>query len=412
MSLLPFSGPKSGGGGMAIGGSVTSGTAGSVLYINGSGNLAQDNSNLYWDGTNHRLGIGTSTFSTSNKLLVGAYYTATATAMMQISTTTNLTRGLVIQGAVGQARNLLEWQKSDGTVYGYVNETGGAKVATLGINADPITQAQLIIAAGGLQAFIVSGVDSIGSATHFGIQTGSGALGAGNTEYWNSYKDGNGWVFNSTSHGTGTTRSMRFIMDDAGNPLLYLDPSRKVGILTSSFGTNSLLAIGNYNIADNLANVMITTSASTNKALVIQGSTSQTANIFETQSVSGVVMTYINPSGSLGVRQGATSSTAYLHIAAGSATASTAPIKLTSGTNLTTGETGAIEYNGTNLFFTRTGTTREAVLVGNDAASAPSTTPTPVFSSFYGGNTKVLGDPNSWASVVINGTTYKIALYT
>lgn len=53
--------------------------------------------------------------------------------------------------------------------------------------------------------------------------------------------------------------------------------------------------------------------------------------------------------------------TAYLHIAAGVAAASGAPLKLTSGTNLTTAENGAFEYNGTNLFFTRTGAVRERV---------------------------------------------------
>jgi len=58
---------------------------------------------------------------------------------------------------------------------------------------------------------------------------------------------------------------------------------------------------------------------------------------------------------------GLTAPTAVLHLKAGTATASTAPLKFTSGTNLTTAEAGAMEYNGTNLFFTRTGTTRETV---------------------------------------------------
>ncbi|NTW15803.1 MAG: hypothetical protein HGA38_05610, partial [Candidatus Moranbacteria bacterium] len=49
----------SGTGGMSIGGSITSGTSGSVLYVNGSNQLAQDNSNFFWDATNKRLGLGT-----------------------------------------------------------------------------------------------------------------------------------------------------------------------------------------------------------------------------------------------------------------------------------------------------------------------------------------------------------------
>ena len=49
---------------------------------------------------------------------------------------------------------------------------------------------------------------------------------------------------------------------------------------------------------------------------------------------------------------GVTSPTANLHIKAGTATASTAPIKLTTGTVLTTPEAGAIEYTNPVLYFT------------------------------------------------------------
>lgn len=48
-----------GGGSIAIGDTITSATAGSVLFAGASGVLAQDNSNLFWDDTNNRLGIGT-----------------------------------------------------------------------------------------------------------------------------------------------------------------------------------------------------------------------------------------------------------------------------------------------------------------------------------------------------------------
>jgi hypothetical protein len=106
------------------------------------------------------------------------------------------------------------------------------------------------------------------------------------------------------------------------------------------------------------------------------------------------------------------SPTAKLHIDPGTATAGTAPLKLTAGTNLTTAENGAFEFNGTNLFFTRTGSTRENILVGNSGASAPSTTAAGSVTNRYGGATNFLGDPAGWASVVISGTTYKIPLYT
>lgn len=54
--------------------------------------------------------------------------------------------------------------------------------------------------------------------------------------------------------------------------------------------------------------------------------------------------------------------TAKVHIAAGSATANTAPLKFTSGTNLTTPEAGAMEWDGSNLYVTQTsGPTRKTI---------------------------------------------------
>ena len=43
-----------------IGGTVHGGTSGSVLFVDQSQDLAQDNGNLHWDDSNNRLGLGTS----------------------------------------------------------------------------------------------------------------------------------------------------------------------------------------------------------------------------------------------------------------------------------------------------------------------------------------------------------------
>lgn len=43
----------------AIGGGITSGTVGSVLFVGTGPVLAQDNTNFFWDDTNNRLGLGT-----------------------------------------------------------------------------------------------------------------------------------------------------------------------------------------------------------------------------------------------------------------------------------------------------------------------------------------------------------------
>jgi hypothetical protein len=63
-----------------------------------------------------------------------------------------------------------------------------------------------------------------------------------------------------------------------------------------------------------------------------------------------------------GVNQ--TSPTAELHLGAGTANASTAPLKFTSGTNLSIAEAGAMEFDGTSLYFTPS-TVRNTILMGS-----------------------------------------------
>ncbi len=70
--------------------------------------------------------------------------------------------------------------------------------------------------------------------------------------------------------------------------------------------------------------------------------------------------------------------TAALHLKAGTAAASTAPLKLTSGISLATTEAGAVEYDGVNLYVTPTSLTRKSVSFVNDAVIDPRT-----FSYFF-----------------------------
>lgn len=84
--------------------------------------------------------------------------------------------------------------------------------------------------------------------------------------------------------------------------------------------------------------------------------------IFEANSSEAMRVT---STGKMGI--GTTTPTATLHIKAGSATANTAPIKLTTGTVNTTAEAGAIEYNNT-FHVTNSDATRRHI------ATAPNTT--------------------------------------
>ncbi len=61
-----------GGGGVSIGDAVGAGTAGSILFVDAAGNLAQDNGELFWDNTNNRLGIGTTSPTAAIEVDAGA----------------------------------------------------------------------------------------------------------------------------------------------------------------------------------------------------------------------------------------------------------------------------------------------------------------------------------------------------
>lgn len=73
---------------------------------------------------------------------------------------------------------------------------------------------------------------------------------------------------------------------------------------------------------------------------------------------------FINSTGKVGIGNN-TSPGAWLHLPAGTATAGTAPLRFTSGTNLTTPVAGSMEYNGTSLFFSPSTTRLRTVLTDN-----------------------------------------------
>jgi hypothetical protein len=74
----------------------------------------------------------------------------------------------------------------------------------------------------------------------------------------------------------------------------------------------------------------------------------------------------IDPTGNIGL--GTTAPTATLHLKAGTAAASTAPLKFSSGSLLTSPENGAMEYDGSNYYLT-VGSTRMAIPLAGGAAS-------------------------------------------
>ncbi len=57
-------------------------------------------------------------------------------------------------------------------------------------------------------------------------------------------------------------------------------------------------------------------------------------------------------------------------------------------------------------------TIKDSNLIPGGTVAAPSTSATPVFTAYYGGNTNALGDPVAWLQLKVGNTTYKVPLYT
>jgi len=113
---------------------------------------------------------------------------------------------------------------------------------------------------------------------------------------------------------------------------------------------------------------------------------------------------------------GVTSPAAALHLKAGTASANTAPLKFTSGTNLTTPEAGAMEYDGTNLYFTP-GAARKTIAYVDSNISGTSSNVTGVVAVTNGGTgattlTGVLKGNGTSAFTAMTGTANYTARWT
>lgn len=188
------------------------------------------------------------------------------------------------------------------------------------------------------------------------------------------------WTIAVPTKTSDLTNDSGFITSSALSPYLPLTGAiyatttgNGLSLTTSTLTTGSLVSLSStgtgagsntqtvLNIATSGANG--TSSQTTYGAYVTNTHTGTTStNVGLYVSASGATNNYglIVANGNVGIGQ--TSPTARLHIAAGTASAGTSPLKFTSGTNLTTPEAGAMEYDGTSLYFSPSTTRRTVVL--------------------------------------------------
>ena len=155
-----------------------------------------------------------------------------------------------------------------------------------------------------------------------------------------------------------------------------------VGIWTTAPGT--LLQIGDATVNANAKITLGKTSATAEGVLptIYAGNIFSGGNdlVLETGSSSGGLLVrtgnplvnrmVVESGGNVGI--GTVSPTAVLHLKAGTATASTAPLKFTSGTNLTTAEAGVMEFTTDDFYLTITTSAARKGIVLNDGSNLTS----------------------------------------
>ena len=205
--------------------------------------------------------------------------------------------------------------------------------------------------------------------------------------------------------GTNLTTPEAGVVEFNGNNLFFTTGStRQIAVAATSALTSSRIPFATTN--GRLTDSSKLTYGSTADTLHVEGSSGNT--LFELTRAGEITYKYnINSSNVLNITNSTSdseyyfargnkfgigvSATARLHVVGGTATANTAPIKLTAGTNLTTPEAGTIEFNGNNLFFT-TGSTRSTILTNTNPASIT-------------GSLNISGSISSSLDININGIT-------
>ena len=451
-------------------------SAGSVIFSNGT-DLTEDNANFFWDDTNNRLGIGTTTpataldvigagqFSTNvtikgvagsglyfgdattyghysgvygsnggNDINIKGYASSTIHLGFGTSTGQDLTalEAMTIKstGNVG-INNTAPAERLDILGNALLTKTGTATVGTQTYNSNEYKlQGSQWFTSGSVAKTLTGGMTIkprnpgaiVTSTLDFGYAIDSSTerpvisykVGdhyndgyAGQLTLRSGYWDGLGSFATGYGSSFGGTMETQYDGTFAFRPV-GASGTNFSGIRALSFGTHPVYASfwarwgygggssydadirvsfnGAVNIGagqpawytpspgagatgSELLNVTIGSQIINNltsrQTLLIKNIASQTADSLVIQNSSATVLTRFDVNGYLGI---GVAPTAYLHLKAGTATASTAPLKFTSGTLNTTAEAGAVEFLTDKFYGTITTGAARKELTLNDAA--------------------------------------------
>ena len=377
------------------------------------------------DTTNSRVGIGTAApggllslaGATSNTALLGAASGNTSNALLnfapsadnivrfgfRLDNTGNLQLDYRNSGT-GNPNTALTVERGAGNVG---IQTSGVPVAALSVGGTTgnflVTSAGAVTAVGVTTSGATTNInDSSNFNTNINTTSSTGTVAIGNSASTTNILG----ATNINTSGSATTTignaSAALAVNGAatfsasGTALTVTNDatSGRLAVNASAFGSVERFRVDTPTTADNLANASISTSATTSKALVLQGVASQTADLFQVQSSTGAVLARISAAGVIGstdmssastpsadttVRtgnatgSGGTSVTGNLNLKTGDSTnGASGAINIDSG-NATGGLYGAINIGVTNSVATtigNNGANTNTLLEGGSGASA------------------------------------------
>lgn len=241
----------------------------------------------------------TNTVGTAEKFRVNTPTTVDNLANVIFGTSATTTKGLVVQGLASQTANLQEWQDSTGVVLSSITASGALSFGTTPAAAGNIrlpnaTSISWRNAANSADksiklssANVTDGLDLPGSVVVGGSDATAGSV----------------YFFNSGVR-VGRTGNSGFYINTGSQTFEVLNSSKNsaVGIGAASDFTNGTvekLRVGTVTTVDNSAYATFGATASTNKALVIQGAASQSANLQEWQNSTGTVLNRVASTGAI-----------------------------------------------------------------------------------------------------------------
>lgn len=373
---------------------IAAGTVDRIVFNNHTTGLLDESANLTFDSSSSTLTIaGPVTQTGANALSSG-----TGAVSLNGATTIAANKNFALASGTG---TFTQTYTGTTTTAKTINADSVTTVSVEAITANGLTSGSILdlsststVAAAGNKGLnvAISGANGTSSISRTGVTSTVTATGTGSTNIAGTFSASGGTTNYDLSLVGGKILALSPTIITTSGSTAYSNNNSSINWIgatgnaitdTTTTAQRSFLSVGNVTTwAPNNASTTATYTGLTVAPIVNAGGSNVGGIFYGAQiaptftSVTGLTSVrflsvgsgpiasysekfFIDSGGNVGI--GVATADAFLKIKAGTASANTAPLKFTSGTNLTAAEAGAIEYDGTDLFYTNSTPTRRTV---------------------------------------------------